>query len=102
MQKVFSKIIAQNNRQEKVKLEKDLKLLEKDLNTLEDIENHNVLKNRLENIYKHITKGIKIRSRCQWYEDGEKFTKFFLNLEKARDRNSTIKMLENNGEELID
>ena len=27
-------------------------------------------------------KGIKIRSKCNWYEHGEKFTNFFLNLEK--------------------
>ena len=29
-------------------------------------------------------KGIKIRSKCNWYEHGEKPTKFFLNLEKHR------------------
>lgn len=44
LQKVFSKIVAQNIKKEQVKLEKDLKLLEKNFNTLEDIENHNVLK----------------------------------------------------------
>ena len=27
-------------------------------------------------------RSIKIRSKCNWYELGEKFTKFFLNLEK--------------------
>ena len=27
-------------------------------------------------------KGIKIRSKCNWYEHAEKSTKFFLNLEK--------------------
>ena len=39
-------------------------------------------KNELETIYDHILDGIRIRSKCEWYEHGEKSTKFFLNLEK--------------------
>ena len=27
---------------------------------------------------------MKIRSKCEWYEHGEKSSKFFLNLEKSR------------------
>ena len=30
-------------------------------------------------IYKEKEKGIKNRSKCKWYELGEKYTKFFLN-----------------------
>ena len=59
LQKVFSKIVAQITKQEQVKLEKDLILLEEKLNTLEYIENYNVPKYLWENIYEHITKGIK-------------------------------------------
>ena len=33
-------------------------------------------------IFKKISKVIKIRSRCNWYELGEKSNKYFLNLEK--------------------
>ena len=43
-----------------------------------------VCKQQLDAIYKEKAKGIKIRSKCNWYEHGEKFTKFFLNLEKHR------------------
>ena len=28
--------------------------------------------------------GIRIRSKCNWYEHGEKSSNFFLNLEKSR------------------
>ena len=35
-------------------------------------------------IYEEKAKGIKIRSKCNWYEHGEKSTKVFLNLEKHR------------------
>lgn len=79
-----------------------MKLLEKNLNTLKDIENYNLLKNCLENLYKHITKRTKIRSRCQRYEDGERSTKFFLNLGKGKAAKSTIKILENNDKKIID
>ena len=43
-------------------------------------------KNELETIYDHIPDGIRIRSKCEWYEHGEKSTKFFLNLEKKTRR----------------
>ena len=79
-----------------------MKLLEKNLNTLKDIENYNLLKNHLENLYKHITKRTKIRNRYQRYEDGERSTKFFLNLRKGKATKSTIKILENNDKKIID
>ena len=44
----------------------------------------------------HITKEIKLRNQCQWYKDGEKSTKFFLNFKKAKTTRSTIKMLKKN------
>ena len=61
------KLVAQNNKHEQIKLGKDFKLQEKNLNTPEDIENYNVLKTRLENRYEHITEKIKIRRRFKWY-----------------------------------
>ena len=39
-------------------------------------------KNKLEQVYQEKVNGIKIRSKCNWYEFGEKSSKFFLNLEK--------------------
>ena len=49
--------------------------------------------NELDEIYDHIAEGIRIRSKCDWYEHGEKSTKFFLNLEKQRGSQNAIKIL---------
>ena len=74
-----------------------MKLLEKNLITPKSIEKYHVLKNCSENIYEHITKGTNVISRCQWYEDGEKSTQFFLNPKKTQATKTNIKMLENKG-----
>ena len=34
-------------------------------------------KNDLEIIYDHIAEGIRIRSKCDWYKQGEKSLKIF-------------------------
>ena len=47
-------------------------------------EEYNDCKTQLEQIQKIKANGIKIRSECEWYEHGEKSSKFFLNLEKSR------------------
>ena len=39
-------------------------------------------KNKLEQIYEEKANGVKIRSKCEWYEFREKSPKFFPNLEK--------------------
>ena len=57
-------------------------------------------KSELEKIYDNIAEGIKIRSKCSWYQNGEKCTKFFLNLEKRNASNSTIKKLISDDEEV--
>ena len=41
---------------------------------------HTVFKQQSDAIYKEEAKGIKT-SKCNWYELGEKSTKFYLNLE---------------------
>ena len=40
--------------------------------------------NELENLVQNQTKGAKVRSRARWAENGEKNTKYFLNLEKKK------------------
>ena len=47
-------------------------------------------------------KGIKIRSKCNWYEHGEKSTKFFLNLEKHRAIQGQIHSVFINQDEITD
>ena len=36
---------------------------------------------------------MKIRSKCEWYEDGEKSLKFFLNLEKRCGAQNRVRKL---------
>ena len=80
----FSKRLSKTKKVEQIKLEKEIKNIEQNLNSPEKIQQYDSCKARLEEIYENIAEGIKVRSRCQWYEDGEKSTKFFLNLEKSR------------------
>ena len=70
-----------------------MKLLEKNLNTPEEIENNNVAINQWKNIsFTNILLKIKNQEQvlCQWGKGGEKSTKFLLNLEKARAAKNTI------------
>ena len=51
------------------------------------------IKDELENFYNNIATGVKIRSKCDWYQYGEKSTKYFLNLEKQKAVNGTVKKI---------
>ena len=54
------------------------------MNNDEDLKICNECKTELDNIYEHLAEGIRVRGKCQWYEESEKLTKFFFNLEKRR------------------
>ena len=41
-----------------------------------------LVKEEIDKIIEEETRGSIIRSRARWYEEGEKSTKYFLNLEK--------------------
>ena len=49
--------------------------------------------NRIEQHYDRITKGAMIRSRSKWYLEASTNSKFFLNLEKIKYSNKTMKYL---------
>ena len=55
---------------------------------------------RLEALYNYITEGIIMRSKSNWYEFGEKSSKYFLNLEKRNKAKSHVRTIiaENNSE----
>ena len=80
--KIFRKQIAKEKRQQRTNLENQLKILEKSLDEDDNLSKYNAIKNELDAIYDHITEGICVRSKCDWYEHSEKSTKLFLNLEK--------------------
>ena len=50
-------------------------------------------KNDSKLIYHHIAKGVRLRNKCDWYEQGKKSTKFFLNLEKQQGTQNKIRKL---------
>ena len=56
--------------------------LENNLTSEEKRKLYNYYKNESETIYDHIDDDIRIRSKYEWYEHGQKSTNFFLNLEK--------------------
>ena len=61
-----------NSNVKKFHLEKKLKDLKQNLNNEETKLQYNSFKDELNDIYEEISNGIKIRSRCNWYELGEK------------------------------
>ena len=82
----FSKMKSKEKR-EKGKLRE----FEQNLNCDENVEQCGIYRNELNNIYNDISNGIKIRSKCDWYEFGEKSNKFFLNLETNCTTQSVVK-----------
>ena len=48
---------------------------------------------KLDCIYDYISKGAILRSRIDWYEKGEKATKFFLNLERQNKAKTRVQLL---------
>ena len=78
----FSKNFAKKERIIQTNLENRIKTLEQSLKNEEDFNAYNLCKLELENIYDKKAEGAKLRCKCEWYQHGEKSTKFFLNLEK--------------------
>ena len=87
--KIYPLIIPKEN---KIVLENKLKELEGNLNTEDNIQSYKYTK-KLDFIYNHIAESIMIRSKFDWYEHGEKPTKFFLNLEKKCGNENQIRKL---------
>ena len=70
---------SQKTRAETVALENKLKELEENPDCIFD---RNYLEYKKNAIHEEKTNGVKIRSKCELYEFGGKFSGFFLNLEK--------------------
>ena len=81
-------------------LEKELKKLGKNLTNFQTNQYYVKCKQALKNIYIKKVNGITIRSKCNWYEIGEKSTKFFLNLEKYRANQRCLRTIIVNKKEL--
>ena len=95
----FSKKLAKSTNKKIVDLETKLKHFEKHFENYVD---YKVCKQQLDAIYKEKAKGIKIRSKCNWYELGEKSAKFFLNMNKHREIQIQIHSVLVNQDEITD
>ena len=89
-----------------------MQVLEKRINFLENVLKDNYsdetelqlmqVRDELNKYIEEKTKGAMIRSKCRWYEDGEKSTKYFLNLEKRNYNNKTLDRLMTENGTIVD
>ena len=98
----FSKKLVKEENKDRNFLEKELKKLEKNLNNLQTNEYYLGCKQKLQNIYTKKVNGIRIRSKCNWYKNGEKSTKFFLNLKKYRATQDFLRTITANKKKIND
>ena len=76
----YSKEKAKKFKSDLKELEEKIKILEKSLDM--NLEEYLTTKQNIEKFYDKLAEGSIVRSKTQWYEEGEKSTKYFLNLEK--------------------
>ena len=60
-------------KQKILNLENELKKLDISLDDANNLGKYNSIKNELDAIYNHIAEGIRIRSKCDWYEHATNF-----------------------------
>ena len=81
----YSKQKSRERKQKRISLESKPDSLENNITVMSTdlvLKEYNSVKQELEEIYNYITEGIIFRTRTVWYGEGEKSTKYFLNLEK--------------------
>ena len=90
----FSIKMSKERKARRLALEKRLANLERLIssNSIRDfLEEYSKCKSDLESLYNYITAGVILGSKSEWYEHGEKFSKYFLNLEKSNMAKSHIR-----------
>ena len=102
----YSKQKSRERKQKRISLESKLESLENNITvTSTDLElkEYNSVKQELEQIYNYITDCIILRTRTVWYEEGEKSTKYFLNLEKrSKSKMHIRKLIDSSGAEVTE
>ena len=98
----FSKNLAKTERIIQTNLENRIETLEQNFKNEEDFNAYNLCKLELKNIFDKKADGAKIRSKCEWYEHGGKLTKFFLNFEKQKAINATVRRLTDDDKDITD
>ena len=88
---MFSKNLHQKENIEKNSLEETLKYMEENTKDFQTNSQYLECQSKLNLIYEKNVNGIKVRSKCNWYESGEKSSRFFLNLEKHHASQSQLR-----------
>ena len=83
-------------------METETKNLEQNITNEDKFNEHKTAKDELEHFNDNIATGVKIWSKCDWYQYGEKSTKYSLNLEKQKAVNGTVKKIIKNDIEITD
>ena len=100
----YSSKLKHNLNNEINKLQAEINILQEQVDIYIAVPNERMEENliskqeRLENLRKPKIEGAMLRSRCQYYEDGEKPTKYFCGLEKRNYESKLINMLEIDGQ----
>ena len=97
-----SEIISLNFEKKTVKLIDHLMNVLKTNRSRENIIELYRLRAELNKITEYRTKGAIVRSRIRWHEEGERNTKYFLNLEKRQHSKTHITKLKYDGREITD
>ena len=90
----YSKGKAAERKSKRISLENSVKQLEIKISTSSNeelLQRYNKAKNELEALHDYITERIILRSKTDWYEHGEKSSKYFLNLEKRNKSKSHLR-----------
>ena len=86
-------------------LEREIAFLEKHIdNSSNGNPSYNIVAERifeLENIFEYRIKGAITRSKSQWYNEGERNSAYFLNLEKRHCKQGTISQLKINETDFV-
>ena len=105
----YSKIKTKQTKQSEIYVEQTIARLQKELdnrNTDDTLSSHleeqlNESRLELEKIIEFRTKGAILRSKTRWYNEGEKNTKYFLNLEKRHYKQGTISQIKLNDRDFV-
>ena len=102
----YSEQKIRERKQKGMSLESKLKKLENNLTVMStdlELKEYNSVKQKLEQIYNYITEGTILRTQTDWYEEGEKSTKYFLNLEKrSKSKTHIRKLTDSSGAEVTE
>ena len=88
--------MAKTRKRRRISLEKRIAELESLITSNSNdqlLKEYSSCKLELESLYEYITSGIILRSKTNWYEHGEKSSKYFLNLEKRNKAKSHLRKL---------